>query len=101
MAFDGTVVILASQVRLTVEVTGREEFMDFIVVHSYSPYTPIFGHPWIHSIGVVPSSLHLKVKFPTKQGIFKLHKDQSVAWRCQMAAIRHKKVGEVKPVNLL
>lgn len=45
VAFDGTVITLASQVRLTVVVGGREELVDFIVVHSYSSYTTILRHP--------------------------------------------------------
>ena len=75
VAFDGTVVTPADQIRLAVEVGGRKELVDFIVVHSYSPYTTILGRPWIHSMGPVPSFLHQKVKFPTNQGIFKLHGD--------------------------
>lgn len=58
MAFDRSIVVLVRQVTLLVEVEGRRETIHFIVVHSYSPYTAIFGCPWIHSISVVPSSLH-------------------------------------------
>lgn len=68
VAFDGTVFILVGQVTLPVEVGGRKELIDFIVVNSYSPYTIILGRPWIHSMCAVPSSLHQKVKFPTEQG---------------------------------
>jgi len=38
----------------------------FIVVHVFSPYIEILARLWIHAIGVVPSTLHLKVKFPTE-----------------------------------
>ena len=41
----------------------------FIVVASFSPYKAILGRPWIHAMGAIPSTLHVKVKFPTKQGI--------------------------------
>lgn len=58
MAFDRSIVVLVRQVTLLVEVEGRRETIHFIVVHSYSPYTAIFGCPWIHSMSVVPSSLH-------------------------------------------
>ena len=72
VAFDDTVVISTEQIRIAVEVGGRKELVDFIVVHYYSPYTAILGRLWIHSVGAVPSSLHQKVKFPTNQGIFQL-----------------------------
>ena len=26
-------------------------------------FNPLLGRPWIHSVGAIPSSLHLKVKF--------------------------------------
>ena len=76
------------------EVEGRKEIVNFIVVHSYSPYTAILGRPWIRAIGALPSSLHQKVKFPTKQGIVKVRKDQSVAQRCQVLlwGIRRRKI---------
>ena len=58
IAFDKIVVTPARQVTLPVEVGGRKELVNFIVVHSYSPYTAILICLWIHSIGAVPSSLH-------------------------------------------
>ena len=70
VVFDGTMVTPTGQIRLIVEKGGRKEFVDFIVVHSYSLYTTIIGHLWIHSIDTVPSSLHQKVKFLTDHGIF-------------------------------
>ena len=75
VAFDGTMVTLAGQIRLVVEVGGRKELVDFIVVHSYSPYTAILSHSWIHFVGAIPSFLHQKVKFLTNQGIFELRGD--------------------------
>ena len=38
--------------------------MDFIVVDAYSPYTAIMARPWLHALGTVSSTLHLKVKYP-------------------------------------
>ena len=32
-------------------------------------YTVILGRPLIHTMGAVPSTLHVKVKFCTEQGI--------------------------------
>ena len=48
---------------------GKEVMVTFIVVNSFSPYTTILGRPWIHAMGVVPSTLHVKVKFHIEQGV--------------------------------
>ena len=37
--------------------------VDFIVVDAYSPYTAIVARPWLHSLGAISSTLHLKVKY--------------------------------------
>ena len=67
--FDGQVVIPKGQISLPVNMEGKEVTVTFIVVASFSPYTAILGRPWIHAMGVVPSTLHVKVKFCTEQGI--------------------------------
>ena len=38
--------------------------VDFIVVDAYSPYTAIIARPWLHALGAVSSTLHLKGKYP-------------------------------------
>ena len=48
---------------------GKEVMVTFIVVNSFFPYTAILGRPWIHAMGAVLSTLHVKVKFRTKHGI--------------------------------
>ena len=48
---------------------GKEVVVLFIVVTSFSPYTTILGRPWIHSMGAVPSTLHVKVKLCTEKGV--------------------------------
>ena len=67
--FDGRVVIPEGQISFLVNMKGKEVMVAFIVVNSFSPYTAIQGRPWIHAMGPVPSTLHVKVKFPTKQGV--------------------------------
>ena len=61
--------------------------VNFIVVNSFSSYTVILGWPWIHAMGAVPSTLHVKVKFHTKQGIAIVRGDQQVARQCLVAAV--------------
>ncbi|XP_075655153.1 uncharacterized protein LOC142625361 [Castanea sativa] len=57
------------QISLPVIMGGKEVMVTFIVVVSFSPYRAIFGRPWIHDMGAVPSTLHVKVKFRTAKGI--------------------------------
>lgn len=68
---------------------GREVEVNFIVVNAYSPYTAIFRHPWIHGMGAVPSTLHLKIKFLTKDGVAIIIADQKAARQCLVAAMNH------------
>ena len=67
--FDGQVVIPEGQISLPMNMEGKEVTVAFVVVTSFSPYTTILGRPWIHTMGAVPSTLHVKIKFSTKQGI--------------------------------
>ena len=68
--------------------------MDFIVVNAYSPYTAIVARPWLHVIGVVSSTLHRKVKYPSGDQVEKLIRSQSMARQCLVVAIRHQSKGE-------
>ena len=70
--------------------------VDFIVVDSYSPYTAIVARPWLHALGVVSSTLHLKVKYPSEGLVKEILGSQSVAKQCMVAAILHKP--EVTPL---
>ena len=90
IGFDRKMVMLVGQIKLLMVTKGKEAMMNFIVVHAFSSYIAILAWPWIHAIGAVPSTLHLKVKFLTKQGIVVVRGDQSVAWQCLVAGINHK-----------
>ena len=69
VSFDRRVVILHGQISLPVSMEGKEVMVTFIVVNSFFPYTAILGRPWIHAMGTISSTLHMKVKFQTKRGI--------------------------------
>ena len=68
--------------------------MNFIVVDAYSPYTAIVARPWLHAMGVVSSTLHLKVKYSSGDWVEELVGSQSMARQCIVAAIRHQTGGE-------
>ena len=64
--------------------------VDFIVVDSYSPYTPIVARPWLHAIGAVSFTMHQKVKYPSEGLVKEILGSQSIARQCMVAAILHK-----------
>ena len=65
VSFDGKVAISKGQIRLLVQVGSEVVEVDFIVVDAYSPFTAIVARPWLHALGVVSSTLHQKVKYPS------------------------------------
>ena len=72
IGFDGRMVVPRGMIRLPVQARDEEVQVNFIVVGVYSPYTAILTKPWLHAIGVVSSTLHLKVKFPTHKRVGEL-----------------------------
>ena len=60
--------------------------MDFIVVDAFSPYIAILAKPWLHAMGAVASSLHIKVKYPTNGRV----KYQSTVRQCMLAIVNHR-----------
>ena len=63
VSFDEKVVILRGQIRLPVQAGSEVVEVDFIIMDAYSPYTTIVARPWLHALGAVSSTLHLKVKY--------------------------------------
>ena len=61
--------------------------VDFIMVDAFSPYTAIVARPWLHTLGAIFSTLHQKVKYPSKGQIEEIFGDQAVARQCMVAAI--------------
>ena len=87
VGFDGRMVVPEGQISLPMNMEGKEVMVTFIVVNSFSPYTTILGRPWIHVMGAVSSTLHVKVKFHTEYGIATVRGNQKVARQCLVAAV--------------
>ena len=85
--FDRKMVISAGQIKLPVVIEEKEVMVNFIVVNAFSPHIEILARPWIHAMGVVPSTLHVKVKFHTEGGIAIVREDQQVARQCLVAVV--------------
>ena len=90
VSFDGRVVIPEGQISLPINMEGKEVMVTFIVASSFSPYTAILGRLWIHAMGVVSSTLHVKVKFRTGQGVAVVRGSQQMARQCQVVAVSWK-----------
>ncbi|KAJ3689619.1 hypothetical protein LUZ61_018783 [Rhynchospora tenuis] len=61
--------------------------VSFIVVNTPSPYNIILGRKALNDIGAIASTPHLKVKFPTRNGVATLRGEQQVARVCYQASI--------------
>ena len=90
VGFDGKVVIPEGQISLPVIMGGKEVAVTFTIVSSFSPYTTILRRPWIHSMGAVPSTLHVKIKFPIEQGVTVIREDQQAARQCLIVVVNWK-----------
>ncbi|XP_075663064.1 uncharacterized protein LOC142632571 [Castanea sativa] len=97
ISFDGKAIVPKGQIRLLVQLGSEVVEVDFIVVDAYSPYTAIIARPWLHALGVVSSTLHLKVKFLSGDQIEELLGSQSVAKQCMAVAILHQPEVESSP----
>ena len=87
VSFDERVVIPEGQISLPLNMEGKEVMVTFIVVNSFSLYTAILARPWIHAMGAISSTLQVKIKFPTKQGVAVIQGSQKVARQCLVTAV--------------
>ena len=86
VSFKGNVIIPKGQIRLPVQTGSETVEVDFIVVDAYSSYTTIVARPWLHTLRAVSSTLHQKVKYPSKGQIEEILGDQAMARQCMVAA---------------
>ena len=94
VSFEGKIIIPKGQVRLPVQVGAEIVEVDFIMVDAYFPYTAIIARPWLHTLGAVSSTLHQKIKYPSRGKIEEILGDQTMARQCMIAAIRHEPEAE-------
>nr|XP_023876335.1 uncharacterized protein LOC111988777 [Quercus suber] len=94
VSFEGRSVISMGMIRLPVQTGSDVVEVDFIMVDVFSPYTAILGKPWLHTLGVVSSTLHQKVKYPSGGQVLEILGNQAMARQCMIAAIQHRpKIG--------
>ena len=78
VSFEGKTVTPRGQIRLPIQTDSNVAEVDFIVVDAYSPYTAIVARPWLHVLGVVSSTLHQKVKYPSEGQVKEIVGSQSM-----------------------
>ena len=61
---------------------------------SYSLYTAILARPWLYAMEVVSSTLHLKVKYLSRDQVEELIGRQAVARQCLVTAVKQQSEGE-------
>ena len=61
-AFDGSHREVRGKIDLPVQIGPHTCQVTFQVMDINSAYSCLLGHPWIHSVGVIPSTLHKKLK---------------------------------------
>ncbi|KAK3041885.1 hypothetical protein RJ639_002167 [Escallonia herrerae] len=64
--------------------------LDFVVVRVPSAYNAILGRTALNQLRVVVSTYHMKMKFPTENGVGEVKGDQAVARQCYMASCRNR-----------
>ena len=72
-------VVPKGQIRLPMQAGTDVVEVDFIVVNAFFPYIAIMGRPWLHSLGAVSSTLHQKVKYPSRGQVLEIVESQSMA----------------------
>ena len=86
VSFEGKIVTPRGQIRLPIQTGSDIVEVDFIVVDAYLPYTAIVARPWLHTLGAVSSTLHQKVKYPSKGRVKEVIGDQAMARQCMVSA---------------
>ena len=89
MGLDGRTVTPKGMIKLPMQTGAEVVEVEFIMVDVYSPYTAILARPWLHAMGAVSSTLHMKVKYSTKGQVGELVGSQTMARQCLVAASRH------------
>ena len=59
------------------------------------------GRSWLHKTRDVPSTLHQKLRFPTKDGVMEINGDQVAAKQCVLAAAKKNISGKTNPAGIL
>ncbi|KAJ0687448.1 putative aspartic peptidase domain superfamily [Helianthus annuus] len=100
VSFSGEVVQLIGQVTLPTTTLGegntvRTVNLTYLVVEARSVHNVILGRPGMCAFGIISSTIHGSLKFPTEAGIATLHSESTTC----VAEVRQSNI-DVQPPNL-
>ncbi|XP_074351307.1 uncharacterized protein LOC141690399 [Apium graveolens] len=76
------------------------QMLNFQVVKVASTYNAIMGRTGIHALKDVPSTYHMVLSFPTRNGVREARRDHKMARSCYVAALRPDGTGgQVLPIK--
>jgi len=65
----------------------------FLVIEEHIYYNVLLGRSFINTLGVMISTLHLAMKFPSASGeIITIHEDQKLTKKCYFASLRRQEL---------
>ncbi|KAJ0963351.1 hypothetical protein J5N97_028473 [Dioscorea zingiberensis] len=75
--------------------------INFLVVRCRSSYNAIIGRPSLNTLGVVPSTYHMKLKFQTRNGRGEVWGNQSASCQCYATFLKNRGKGPSQPSEAL
>ena len=70
------------------------QMLNFLVIKATTTCNAILGMTGLHAFKAIASTYHLKVKFPTRNGVGEEKGDQKMTRSCYLAALRPDGVGD-------
>ena len=65
-AFNGTFWEVKGKIELAIGIGPMFFVVNFQDIKVDSPYNMLLGRPWLHAVGAIASTLHQRLKFPSK-----------------------------------
>jgi len=81
-AFDGSRRDIKGEIDLPIQIGPHICHITFQVMDNNPAYSFLLGRPWIHSVGVVPSTLHQRLKFVVKGQLILVSKEEDILVSC-------------------
>jgi len=83
-AFDGTRRNVIGEIDLPVQIGPHICHITFQVMDINLTYNYLLGQPWIHSVGVVPLTLHQKLKFVVERRLVIVSREEDITLFCKI-----------------
>ena len=81
-AFDGSRRDIRGEIDLLIQIGPHICQISFQEMDINPSYSYLLGRPWIHSVGVVPSTLHQKLKFMVEGQLIIVSREEDILVSC-------------------